>query len=123
MSKLSIKKLVNAQKAFAERHPFNPYEDGNCKRCLFNADFARSVSPEVRELYDSLDFSDSNGGRWNGCSLAAKVYNELFGLNVKIYEEILDGRTAHKLFCGDNEIYEKYDIRTFKPIQSREIKI
>ena len=123
MSKLSIKKIKDAQKAFAEKHPFSPDEDSNCKRCLFNADFARTISPEVRELYDSLDFTDSNGGRWNGCSLAAKVYNELFGLNVKIHEVRLDNRTAHKLFCKDNEIYKKYDIRTFKPTQSREIKI
>ena len=123
MSRLSIKKLIDAQKAFAEKHPFNPDESSNCKRCLFNADFARSISPEVRKLYDSLDFTDSNGGRWNGCSLAAKAYNELFGLNVKIHEVTLNGRTAHKLFCGDNEIYKKYDIRTFKPIQFRGIKI
>ena len=60
---------------------------------------------------------------WNGCSLAAKVYNELFGLNIKIYEITVDGRTVHKLFCADNKIYEKYDIRTFKPIQFRKIKI
>lgn len=28
-----------------------------------------------------------------------------------------------KFFCADNKIYEKYDIRTFKPIQFRKIKI
>lgn len=123
MNKLSIKKLKDAQKAFAEKHPFNPDGDSNCKRCLFNADFARSISPEVRGLYDSLEYTDLNGYRWNGCSLAAKVYNDLFGLNVKIHEVIVNGRTAHKLFCKDNEIYKKYDIRTFKPTQSREIKI
>ena len=123
MSKLSIKKLVDAQNAFTKEHPFDPVLDNNCKRCLFNADFVKSISPEVSKLYDSRGFTDHNGDRWNGCSLAAKVYNDLFGLNIKIQEVTLNGRTVHKLFCGDNEIYKKYDIRTFKPIQFREIKI
>lgn len=123
MSKISVKKLKDAQKAFAKEHSYDPSEDSNCKRCLFSPDFIRSISPEVRKMYDSFGFTDSDGDRWNGCSLAAKVYNKLFGLNVKIYEMIVDGRTIHKLFCADNDIYEKYDIRTFKPVQSREIKI
>lgn len=121
MSRLSIKKLIDAQKAFAKK--YDPEEGSNCRRCLFYTNFLRSISPEVSKLYDSYNFTDHNGDRWNGCSLAAKVYNELFGLNVKIHEITVDGRIVHKLFCNDNEIYKKYDIRTFKPIQFRKIKI
>ena len=121
MNKLSIKKLTDAQKAFAKK--YDPNEGSNCRRCLFYTNFLRSISPEVSELYDSYGFTDNDGDKWNGCSLAAKVYNELFGLNVKIYEITVNGRTVHKLFCADNKIYEKYDIRTFKPIQFRKIKI
>lgn len=121
MKKLSIKKLKDAQKAFAKK--YDPEEGSNCRRCLFYINFLRTISPEVSKLYDSYSFTDGNGDRWNGCSLAAKVYNELFGLKVKIYEEAVGGRIVHKLFCNDNEIYKKYDIRTFKPIQLRGIKI
>ena len=121
MKKLLIKKLIDAQKAFVKK--YDPNEASNCRSCLFYPDFLRSISPEASELYDSYDFTDSNGDRWNGCSLAAKVYNELFGLNIKINEITVNGRTVHKLFCADIKIYEKYDIRTFKLIQFRKIKI
>lgn len=121
MNKLSVKKLIDAQKAFAKK--YDPDEDSDCRRCLFYANFIMSISPEVNELYNSYNFIDNDGDRWNGCSIAAKVYNELFGLNVKIHEITVNGCTVHKLFCADNKIYEKYDIRTFKPIQFRKIKI
>lgn len=120
MNKLSVKKLIDTQKALAKK--YDPDEDSNCRRCLFYTNFLRSISPEASELYDSYGF-DHDGDMWSSCSLAAKVYNELFGLNIKIYEITVDGRTVHKLFCADNKIYEKYDIRTFKPIQFRKIKI
>lgn len=120
MNKLSVKKLIDAQKAFVKK--YDPNEASNCRSCLFYPNFLRSISPEARELYDSYSF-DHDGYMWNGCSLAAKVYNELFGLNIKINEITVNGRTVHKLFCEDNKIYEKYDIRTFKLIQFRKIKI
>lgn len=72
-------------------------EGSNCRRCLFYTNFLRSISPEVSELYDSYGF-DHDGDKWNDCSLAAKVYNELFGLNVKIHEITVNGCTVHKLF-------------------------
>lgn len=120
MKKLSIKKLKDVQKAFAKK--FDPEEGSNCRYCLFYINFLRTISPEVSKLYDSYSLTDGNGDRWNGCSLAAKVYNELFGLNVKIYEVTVGGHTIHKLFCSDNKIYEKYDIRTFKSIQLRQLR-